>query len=386
MPLYDFTEFLKLSSVLNYNLSAASLNRYNILLFIIEDKSLDRNERIDREQKSIIMEALNYLFLAYSEKRRRLGPMAVLHPLRTAALFSRARDSITLVQLLTAFFHDILEDINPLNFERFKWIEMESLLYDLFERLGKAAETDLVDRLCGLTRLKNESYYEYIGRLLDDLPRLPELDQIKMADRLDNTLDMRVDLQDPIEGINFFKTIFQVLFVNNYQGYRPAVEHPPSIALNGARRLYQLFKNAVLMSLIRQKVDICQDSVSCKLFDALADASLLEAQRTLIHLLGYHIKDPVTQRELALAAMDYCYSGRSDMVTEPDGSRMLDGLFSTYFAHTDKAIRNRELDRLYQDKMLMVEASIAFIVIFLSFQNDSDFYVKGISAKGISAQ
>ena len=37
MPLYDFTEFLKLSSVLNYNLSAASLNRYNILY---QNKSL----------------------------------------------------------------------------------------------------------------------------------------------------------------------------------------------------------------------------------------------------------------------------------------------------------------------------------------------------------
>jgi hypothetical protein len=35
MPFYEFKEFLKLSSVLNYNLSAASLNRYNILLFFL---------------------------------------------------------------------------------------------------------------------------------------------------------------------------------------------------------------------------------------------------------------------------------------------------------------------------------------------------------------
>ena len=40
MSLYDLTEFLKLSSVLNYNLSAASLNRYNLLLFILGDKPL----------------------------------------------------------------------------------------------------------------------------------------------------------------------------------------------------------------------------------------------------------------------------------------------------------------------------------------------------------
>jgi hypothetical protein len=38
MPLYDLTEFLRLSSVLNYNLSAASLNRYNVLMFIMGEK------------------------------------------------------------------------------------------------------------------------------------------------------------------------------------------------------------------------------------------------------------------------------------------------------------------------------------------------------------
>ena len=104
MRLYDFKEFLKLSSVLNYNLSAASLNRYNVLLFIIGEKKLDQDDRTDREHKSIIMEALNYLFLAYRQKRRRLGPLAVLHPLRAAALFSRACDTLSLISLLSALF------------------------------------------------------------------------------------------------------------------------------------------------------------------------------------------------------------------------------------------------------------------------------------------
>ena len=384
MALYDFTEFLKLSSVLNYNLSAASLNRYNVLLFIMGDKRLDTDSQKDREQKGIVMESLNYLFQAYSEKRRRLGPMAVLHPLRTAAIFSRSMESITLVQLLTALFHDILEDIDPVDFDTVKWREMEIQLHDLLQRLGEKAEQKLVDRLRCLTRLKTESYYRYIGRLLDNTDRLPELVQVKLADRLDNTLDMRVALQDPIGDIDFFQSVFQLLFVNNYKGHVPRTEYPPAIALNGARRLYQLFKNAVLMSLIRQKMDICADTVSCTLFDALSDASLAEAQRTLIHLLDYHVRDLTKQRQLVLEAMDYCYGGRIDMVTEPDGSRMLDGLFSTYFAHTQKDIRDRELDRLYQDKQLMIEASMAFIVIFLSFLNAPEFFVKGISARGIS--
>ena len=77
MPLFDLTEFFKLSSALNYNLSAASLNRYNVLMYIIGNRRLDADEKIDREQKGILMEALGYLFSAYSHKRRRLGPMAV---------------------------------------------------------------------------------------------------------------------------------------------------------------------------------------------------------------------------------------------------------------------------------------------------------------------
>ncbi len=44
---------------------------------------------------------------------------------------------------------------------------------------------------------------------------------------------------------------------------------------------------------------------------------------------------------------------------------------------------DKKLDILYQNKALMLEASVAFIVIFLSFLNDPAYYVKGISAKGI---
>ena len=84
--------------------------------------------------------------------------------------------------------------------------------------------------------------------------------------------------------------------------------------------------------------------------------------------------------------MQYCYSGRSDLVTKPDGSQLLDGLFSTYFKHTSSKIRNKQLDVLYQDKPLMLEASVAFLVIFLSFLNDETYYIKGISARGIRAR
>jgi hypothetical protein len=385
MQFYDFKEFLRLSSVLNYNLSAASLNRHNVLLFIIGEKKLVLDEQMDREYRLIVMEALGYLFNVYNQKRRRLGPMAVLHPLRAAALYARSCGDINIVSLLSALFHDILEDVDPLEFEKRRWREMEVQLSTLLEKLHADNETSLVDRLRYLTRLDGETYYHYIGRLLEESRQAPDLIEVKLADRLDNTLDMRIDLQDPIDEVNFFETIFQILFVNNYSGYRPKTEHPPSAVLNGSKRLYQLFKNAVILSLIRQMIDIEGNRSALVLFEALSDASLLEAQRTLIHLLGYHHRDPKTLRPLLMEAMDYCYNGRTDLVTEPNTHWMLDGLFSTYFGNTSGQLRNQQLDRLYQNKPLMIEASIAFIAVFFSFLNDHRYYVKGISPSGITA-
>jgi hypothetical protein len=196
---------------------------------------------------------------------------------------------------------------------------------------------------------------------------------------------MRIDLEDPLVGIDCFQNIFQLLFVNNYPGYVPRIEHQPASAMNGARRLHQLYKNAVLLSLIRQMPVPPETPARHTLFNAVAEASLKEAQRTLMHLLGYHLKDHHAQRRLIVDAMDYCFSGRSDLVTKPDGQQMLDGLFSTYFATPDGRVLSQQLDRLYQNKPLMIQASIAFIVIFLGFLNDSRYYIRGISIEGIAA-
>jgi hypothetical protein len=81
--------------------------------------------------------------------------------------------------------------------------------------------------------------------------------------------------------------------------------------------------------------------------------------------------------------MAYCFSGRIDLVTKPDRSQLLDGLFSTYFAHNSKKNLHRQLDILYQNKPLMIQASVAFLVIFLHFLNDSTYYIHGISLEGI---
>ncbi|MCJ7830464.1 MAG: hypothetical protein MUP74_03660 [Desulfobacterales bacterium] len=384
MPLYDLSEFLKLSSALNYNLSAASFNRYNVMMYMIGGKRLSASEKKDREYKASVMETLSYLFNAYSHKRRQLGPMAVLHPLRSAALLAHVNDHLTLLDLLTALLHDVLEDVGPAGFDTGQWRVMEVQLDALLGRLGPKNEKALMARLLPLTRRPDESYYQYIGRLLAHSTDFPAVVPVKLADRLDNTLDMRIALTDPLEGVDFFEIVFQILFVNNYPGYAPEMIHTPATAINGAKRLYQLFKNAVLLSLIRQNADFSASPPTQILFQAVADASLKEAQRNLIHVIGFHFKDVAAQRLLLQETMEYCYSGRSDLATKPDGKRLLDGLFATYFAPNASEARNTRLDQLYLNKPLTFEAAIAFVVIFISFKNNPRYFVQGISAEGIS--
>lgn len=287
MPLENLTEFLKLSSALNYNLSAASVNRYNVMMFIIAGKRLAQDDARDREHKAIVMEALAYLFDAYRDRRRRLGPMAVLHPLRTAAIMARSLERIDLIDLLAVLFHDVLEDIEAVHYGANEWKTLEGRMYELFERLDPEDEWRLNERLQALTRFASESYYQYIGRLLERSRVIPRLVEIKMADRLDNT-----------------------------------PEHDRRARL----------------------------------------------------------------RELALDAMRYCHEGRISMATRPDQRHMLDGLFSTHFAADERTVHAQRLDDLFGNKPLMIQASIAFIVIFTSFRSNPDFYVRGISTAGVEPE
>ncbi len=380
MPLCDLTEFYKLSSALHYNLSATSANRYNILMFIIGKKQLSEDEKTDREKKGILMEALNFLIGVYNSKRRRLGPMAVLHPLRAAAMLARVHETAGLVDLLSILFHDILEDIGPEDIGLLEWKDREWTLYNLLERLEPNEERMLTERLVNLTLHPNETYYEYIERFIDLSGGSADTVRIKLADRLDNTLDMRIELHDAFEPADFFKYMFQLLFVDTYRGLEPAA-FQPTAALNDAGRLYQLFKNAVLLSLIRRKCNISEDMAAAVLFEAVCEASLNEAQRNFIQHVGHHLKSAEAQRELLLNAMKDCR--RSDVDCDaPHDLKMLNDLFGADFSRLPRRKRTQKLEGLYRDKPLMSKASIAFVVIFLNFLNDPEYFYRGLDAGG----
>ena len=47
-----------------------------------------------------------------------------------------------------------------------------------------------------------------------------------------------------------------------YQGFQPTLDHPPAGPLSGARRMYELFKTIVTLSLVRQKHVLRHDDVA----------------------------------------------------------------------------------------------------------------------------
>ncbi|HDP99128.1 MAG TPA: hypothetical protein ENN22_08095 [bacterium] len=380
MILHELNAFLRLSAVLNYQLSAKTIDWNNIINIILGPKSLPA------ESKSILITVLEYLSKVYGKKKRRLGPLSILHPLRSTALLAHVTDHPTLLNLMTILLHDNFEDIKPRHFEIKNWLKFDAKFQNFLKMIPETDQWFLIERLSWLTKTPNETYYHYIGRLLNQSKNSPEVVRVKLADRLDNTLDMRIEYQDPLQKVDFFEIIFQMLFSNTFKGYQPDIPHPPPALLNGAQRLYQLFKNTVLMSLIRQKNAAHGDQEANIIFQYLARASMREAQRIALHIFGYHEHDASKTRQLLIDTMNYVQAGGIDSITPPIPEQRLDGLFVSTFDEIKRNLREQKLSELYSDKPLMIQTSVAFIVIFLSFINDPNYYVKGISEEGVKPE
>jgi hypothetical protein len=363
---YDLNDFLRLSALLNMQLCAAGVWRDNVLAVILGRKSLPR---IDQE---VLHDVLEYLDAAYGRRRRHVGSLAVLHPLRATALLARALETPTLLDLLTELLHDKLEDISAEQVGQEQSDDLEAQFQSLLKRIDPEDEWFLMERLSWLTRRPEETYFQYVGKLLDHASQTPALMPVKLADRLDNTLDMRIDVEDPMQGVDFFQTVFEVMFVNGYPGYHTDTPHPPNSPVNGAQRLYQLFKNAVLLSMLRNAPAAQEHPATPVLMEALATASMREAQRIVLHIFAYHETDVQLQRGLLMEALEHAQTRSVNRASFPHSQRRLDRLFVSVFEHTDLETRERNLEQLYHDKPLMLEAALSFVVTFLSFLDTRD--------------
>ena len=375
MVLHDFDEFQHLSERLSFHWQ---LGPENVLLLILEDKPLPDEDR------GLVLAALNYLRLAYGSRTRRLGTLSVLHPLRATTLLARVLDRVGGLELLVELLHDKLEDITNEGRSASECQKLERAWQDILGRLDDDGRWYLQERLDWLTRPDSETYQHYVGRCLDHYAHTPEVVRAKLADRLDNSLDLRIALTDPVNEPEFFLTMFEVMFLDQtFQGYRARDPHPGTVVINGANRLYQLFKNSVVLSLIRYKKLHLDDPPAKRLFDSLVIASKREAERVLMHIWGYHYKEIARQRALVVDTMEYVRSGGIDRVSAAGERHRLDGLFAGVFDALARPVRKQRLEVLYKNKELMIEAALAFVILFMRFELDPEYYVRGITDQGI---
>lgn len=332
----------------------------------------------------VLLRVFEYLSDAYGMRKRLVGPPAILHPLRSTALLNLAADKPYLLDMLTELLHDKYEDITVESLGSERFIDMESTFFSMLQSIDPADEWRLIERLDYLTIKEGESYYRYIGRLLDKASSIPELVRVKLADRLDNTLDLHIEVEDSLTKVDFFRVIYQVLFLSSGSGYDPECEHPITPPLNGAQRLYQLFKNTVLLSMIREKRLAVEDPTARRLFEAIALASMYEAQRITLHIMAYHETELKRQRKLLMDVLKYAQCGGMMRITSPGGRASLDGLFMERFDYVNSDERDIHLEELYQDKGLMLQSALGFVIIFLNFVNSPRYWIRGISDRGIT--
>jgi hypothetical protein len=228
-----------------------------------------------------------------------------------------------------------------------------------------------------------ESYCAYLGRLIAASFAYPDVLRAKLADRLDNTLDYSIDFRDPLDGVDFFEQVFQCLYVPNWPGPVTAERQRPTPPLELSWRLYSLYKNIVLVSLLRATGGVPTDEAGSALMEGLIDASLKEAQRIGLELLVHHRPELAGGRDLLLDVMAYCCSAAAVRVTGPQGAHRLDGLLVDTFDTPDPKARVKKLQELAENRTLLFEGAVAFLALLSGFRNDPAFRVEGIGPEGV---
>jgi hypothetical protein len=362
---------LTLSATINWHLSARKIDLRALLRVILGPAKV-----VDQAP---LLEALNYLHHAYGDRRRKNGPAAVLHCLRIAAMLARVMPEPTTLDLLGALLHDKEEDLTRDELGNAEWDRLQAEFTRVLEKIDSNHRWFLGERIALLWRQSSQTYYEYLGVVLSKVRVMPDLLRCKLADRLDNTMDIAVQ-RAPTEQNAFFELAFSMLFL---PGYQPESNDSVPDVESCVLLLSQLFKNVVFMSMLRQQRLECIDDTTRRLFNALANTSSEQAQWAVAALLSSPNLGWQERRNLLREMMDYCAAGGMAAVYRKDKGGLLDGSFLEHFAHPDDNIRKKQIESLYSDKPLFIRLLILYIGIFANFLADPNYCVHGIDRTGL---
>ncbi|MBN2574877.1 MAG: hypothetical protein JXP73_09960 [Deltaproteobacteria bacterium] len=364
---------LTLSATINWHLSARNIDLGALLRVILGPAKVS--------DQAPLIEALNYLQQAYGDRRRKNGPAAVLHCLRVAAMLARVMRAPTTLDLLGALLHDKEEDLTREELGDTEYDRLQSEFTRVLAKIDQNHRWFLGERIALLWRQPAQSYFEYLGVVLSKVHIMPDLLRCKLADRLDNTMDIAVQRM-PTDRNAFFELAFSMMFL---PGFEPApVEGAVVPDVEACVLLVsQLFKNIVLMSMLReQRLDRLDDTTT-RLFRALGATSSEQAQWVVTGLLSSPALDWRARRDLLREMMDYCASGGMAAVRSRDKGGLLDGSFLTHFADLDDKARKQRIHSLYDDQLLFIRLLVLYIGMFASFLADPRYYLHGIDQRGL---
>jgi hypothetical protein len=364
---------LTLSATINWHLSARKIDLRTLLRVILGPAKV--------ADQAPLLEALNYLQQAYGDRRRKNGPAAVLHCLRVAAMLARVMPAPTTLDLLGAFLHDKEEDLTREELGDAEWDRLQAEFAHVLEKIDSNHRWFLGERIALLRRQSTQNYYDYLGVVLSKVRTMPDLLRCKLADRLDNTMDIAVQ-RTPTEHDDFFELAFGMLFL---PGYRPAPNVDAVVPDVEACVLLvsQLFKNVVLMSMLREQRLDRLDETTTRLFRALAASSSEQAQWAVAALLSSPALGGQERRALLREMMDYCAAGGMAAIHSKEKGGLLDGSFLEHFADPDDKIRKKQIESVYEDQPLFIRLLVLYIGMFTSFLADSQYYLHGIDRTGL---
>ncbi len=366
---------LTLSATINWHLSARKIDLRALLRVILGPAKVTDQEPL--------LEALNYLHQAYGDRRRKNGPAAVLHCLRIAAVLARVMPAPTTLDLLGALLHDKEEDLTREELGDAEWSRLQAEFARVLEKIDSNHRWFLGERIALLWRQSSQSYYDYLGVVLSKVRTMPDLLRCKLADRLDNTMDIAVQ-RIPTDQDVFFELAFRMMFLPAYQPVPAEGTVFPDVEAS-VLLVSQLFKNVVLMSMLREQHLDRLDDTTARLFRALAATSSEQAQWAVANLLASPALDWQARRNLLREMMDYCASGGMNAIHSKDKGGLLDGSFLEHFAHPDDKIRKRQIELLYGNQPLFIRLLVLYIGMFSSFLADPQYYLRGIDHTGLHA-
>ncbi|KAA3596074.1 MAG: HD domain-containing protein [Calditrichaeota bacterium] len=382
MPYSNLKDFIRISEKFSYQYYAKEVDWRNVTEIVLNNQELSVSDRNLVKQNIIFVSGM------YDAKERKLGPLAIFHPLRVASLVSKIIPFEKKHNVLVALLHDIFEDIKPKNedVENFEWVTKYPDFQKILDYLTKDEKWYLFERLKWLTKRERENYIQYISRLLEsseskfDKDGTPQVLAIKLADRLDNTFDLGINLKDPLDSTNLFEEIIKILY--GFSQSKKVRGLTPKTSFNNAECLYQLSKNIILLSLVRQHEEYFESDYVVKIFDSLVKASLKESERIALRILNSPIN--FDKKACIIETIEYSISGKFDSITLKSDFSSLDGLFLSKFEFENKDERKEELKNLNRDKELIFKCALSFAVIFLKFQSEKNFFVRGITESGIN--